>query len=123
LVISEVVARGNTVEREPTAPDWSPFIDKGLIKSPRTALKPSTTKDVAVDVRVTAEAGTYQLPIELNKFAHSPHLENFFAAIRDGVPLNCPAELAFETCVAVLKANDAVAAGRRLEFTESEFKA
>jgi predicted dehydrogenase len=49
------------------------------------------------------------------------HLENFFAAIRSGIPLNCPGEVAFETCATVLKANEAVEAGRRLEFKLEEF--
>lgn len=122
IVISEVVNRGNIAEREPTAPSWDAMIEKGYIKAPPLALKPATSKDVVIDTRVSQPAGSYQLGVELNKYAHTPHLENFFSAIRDGVPLNCPPELAYESAVAVLKANEAVAAGRRLEFSPEEFK-
>ncbi|HJP35460.1 MAG TPA: gfo/Idh/MocA family oxidoreductase, partial [Gammaproteobacteria bacterium] len=66
--------------------------------------------------------GTWPLPIELVKPAHQPHLENFFDAIRLGKPLNCPAEVGYETAVAVLKVNDAVEAGRKLDFAPGEFE-
>lgn len=54
---------------------------------------------------------------------HLPHLQNFFRAIRNGTPLNCPPEIAFVNTATVLKVNDAVAAGRRLEFAPGEFEA
>ncbi len=49
------------------------------------------------------------------------HLENFFDAIRNGTPLTCPAEVAFDTCVSVLRANEAVEAGCRYDFKPDEF--
>jgi predicted dehydrogenase len=54
---------------------------------------------------------------------HGPHLANFFAAIRTGVPLNCPGEVGYDTAVSVLKVNDAAEAQKRLEFKPEEFKA
>ena len=122
LTISEVAARGDTVEREAHAPSWDEYAKKGWLKPVKEAIKPTTTRNVAVDVRVTAEAGKWPLPIELLKPAHQPHLENFFDAVRGRGKLNCPGEVAYETAVAVLKANDAVAAGRKLEFKPEEFK-
>ena len=56
------------------------------------------------------------------KAPHQLHLENFFSAIRNGTKLSCPPEIGYETAVAVLKANDAVAAQKRLTFDASEFK-
>ncbi|MBI5865282.1 MAG: Gfo/Idh/MocA family oxidoreductase [Planctomycetes bacterium] len=58
---------------------------------------------------------------EVKKPVHQLHLENFFSAVRHGTPLSCPAELAYETCVTVMKVNDAVAAQKRLEFKPEEF--
>jgi len=49
------------------------------------------------------------------------HLENFFGAVRGQGELTCPADVAFGTCVTVLKVNDAVAKGCRLEYDPSEF--
>ncbi len=65
-----------------------------------------------------------QALLEMSKKpAHLLHLENFFNAIRSGTPLTCPAELAYETAVSVLKANDAVESGTTLKFDSVEFKA
>jgi hypothetical protein len=52
---------------------------------------------------------------------HLLHLENFFSAIRHGTPLSCPADVAYATSVTILKANDAIDAGKTLQFTPDEF--
>jgi hypothetical protein len=72
---------------------------------------------------VTAEAGRWPLPVELAKPPHQPHLENFFNAIRQGTPLSCPAELAFESAVAVLRVNDVVKTRALSVFRPEQFKA
>lgn len=123
LVISEVPQRGDWAYREAHAPDWAPLVREGLIMSEAPPIQKVQTKNVFVDVRVTAEAGRWPLPIELAKPAHQPHLENFFEAIRRGVPLNCPAELAYESAVAVLKVNEAVRSRAYLKFRSEDFKA
>jgi hypothetical protein len=63
------------------------------------------------------------LPVELAKPAHQPHLENFFSGVRSGTALTCPAELAFESAVAVLRVNDAVRGGGLVRFRPEHFKA
>jgi len=62
-----------------------------------------------------------ELAAQSQKDSRLLHLENFFDAIRNGTPLSCPAEVAFDTCVTVLRANDAVATGCRHEFKPDEF--
>ena len=119
LEISEVPNSGNWAWREEHAPSWDEWVKKGWIKNPIPP--PAPKPGVIVDVRASAEAAKWPLPVELSKPAHQPHLENFFAAIRDGAKLNCPAEVGYETCVAVLKVNDAVAAQKRLTFDPKEF--
>ncbi|HPW17035.1 MAG TPA: Gfo/Idh/MocA family oxidoreductase [Candidatus Aminicenantes bacterium] len=123
LVLSEIPERGNWAMREPHAPEWDSLAKAGLLQSEAAPIRKSATKNIYVDVRVTAEAGRWPLPVELAKPAHQPHLENFFDAVRSGGPLNCPAELAYESCVAVLKANEAVKARRVMEFRPEQFKA
>ncbi|HSA95163.1 MAG TPA: Gfo/Idh/MocA family oxidoreductase [Acidobacteriota bacterium] len=123
LVLSEIPQRGNWAMREPHAPEWDSLAKAGLLQSETVPIQKSATKNIYVDVRVTAEAGRWPLPIELAKPAHQPHLENFFDAVRNGAPLNCPAELAYESCVAVLKTNDAVRDRRVLEFRPEQFRA
>jgi predicted dehydrogenase len=123
LVLSEIPERGNWAMREPHAPEWDSLAKAGLLQSETVPIQKSATKNIYVDVRVTAEAGRWPLPVELAKPAHQPHLENFFDAVRTGAPLNCPAELAYESCVAVLKANEAVKARRVMEFRPEQFRA
>ncbi|OGD29246.1 MAG: hypothetical protein A2V57_01370 [Candidatus Aminicenantes bacterium RBG_19FT_COMBO_65_30] len=123
LVLSEIPQRGNWAMREPHAPEWDSLAKAGLLQSETLPIQKSTTKNVFVDVRVTAEAGRWPLPVELARPAHQPHLENFFDAVRHGTPLTCPAELAYESCVAVLKANEAVKARRVMDFRPEQFKA
>jgi predicted dehydrogenase len=75
-------------------------------------------------VKDTVWSGNHRLlkvPIEMNKPFHQPHLENFFDAIRGRATLNCPAEVGYKTTVVVLKVNEAVQAGRKLEFKPDEF--
>ncbi len=123
LVISEIPDRGNWAMREPHAPEWDSLAKAGLLQSETAPVRKTASKNIYVDVRVTAEAGRWPLPVELAKPAHQPHLENFFDAIRRGTPLTCPAELAYESCVAVISANEGVKARRVLEFRPEQFKA
>jgi hypothetical protein len=49
-------------------------------------------------------------------------LRNFFDAIRGKGKLNCPGEVGYETTVAVLRANEAIKQGKRLDFAPEDFK-
>ncbi|MFW6062249.1 MAG: Gfo/Idh/MocA family protein [Planctomycetota bacterium] len=75
------------------------------------SLLPDGTKDPKAE-RLAAEA---------NKPVHQLHLENFFDAIRGKAELTCPPEVAYETAVAVLTANQAVEAGRKIALESGEF--
>ncbi len=123
LVISEVPQRGNWAMREAHAPEWDSLVKDGLLLTESQPIQKIDTKNIILDVRVTAEAGRWPLPVELAKPPHQPHLENFFNAVRHGTPLSCPAELAFESAVAVLRVNEAVRARTPLAFRPQDFKA
>jgi len=128
LTISEISARGNTVQKEIRAggysdEEWRAFIDKGWIKPTEgDKIKKEVTKDIAVDTRISLQATGNELGVEMNKPAHMPHLENFFAACRHGAKLNCPAELAYESAVAVLAANTAADTRTTVHFKPEDFK-
>jgi len=124
VVISEIPENGNEAFREAHAQEWEPFVKQGLLLQQETAapVAEKSTNEI-IDVRVSPKPLSWGLPVELYKPAHQPHLENFFDAIRLGTPLNCPAEMGYETAVAVLKVNEAVEAQRRLEFKPGEFVA
>jgi hypothetical protein len=52
---------------------------------------------------------------------HQPHIQNFLEAVRGREKLNCPAQIGYETAVTVLKVNEAIEKGCRLEFKTDEF--
>ncbi len=122
IVLSEVPQRGDWAMREAHALEWDSLARDGFLKTEKPPLQKVDTKNVFLDVRVTAEAGRWPLPIELAKPAHQPHLENFFSAILHGTPLSCPAEIGYESAVAVLKANEAVASRRIMALRPQDFK-
>ena len=130
LTIAEITARGNTVQRDLgnsinkwTDEEWRGFIDKGLIlPGADDKIKKDTPKDVSVDSRITALSEGNPISVELNKRPHMPHLENFFAACRHGEKLNCPAELAYESAVAVLAANVSADTHKTHYFKPEDFK-
>jgi predicted dehydrogenase len=110
------------VYREAHAPGWEELVARRLLKP----LVPDTPPPAAagpVDVRETASLDAYDLPVELNKPVHQPHLENFFAAVRGEEKLNCPGDEAFASEYAIFKTNEAVEAGRRIEIPPEECKA
>ncbi len=123
IVISEVPQRGDWAMREAHAPEWDSLVRDGYLKTEKPPIQKIDTKNIFLDVRVTAEAGRWPLPVELAKPAHQPHLENFFSAILHGTPLSCPAEIGYESAVAVLKANEAVASRRMMTLRSQDFKA
>ena len=123
LVISEVPQRGNWALREAHAPEWDSLVKDGYLLSEAAPIRKIETRNIFLDVRVTAETGRWPLPVDLAKPAHQPHLENFFGAVRNGTPLSCPADLAYESAVAVLKVNEAVRTRSLIRFRPEQFKA
>jgi hypothetical protein len=76
-----------------------------------------------VDVRETAALAEYEIPVFFNKPPHQPHLENFFNTIRGTAKLNCPADEAFSSEYVIHKANEAVAAEKKINISDEEVRA
>ncbi len=121
LGISESASRG-TVYPEPSAPDWEQWVKAGIINKPVEEAKSDAGDDALLDVRETLAPPAYEIPVTMEKKYHQPHLENFFNAVRGNEKLNCDGRVGYETAVTVLKVNQAVEAGKRLEFSAEEFK-
>ncbi len=120
LFITESAGRGG-VYREQSAPDWSRWVELGYVNAPEEE-EVSLDESLVLDVRETLAPPQYQIPVEFNDPYHMPHLVNFFNAVRGEEELNCPAEVGYESAVAVLKVNDAVERGQKLTFRPSEFR-
>jgi len=69
------------------------------------------------------DGGKSEIMADVNKPVHQLHLENFFAAVRAGdkSKLSCPAEVGYETAVAVLAANESVAKEAAVAFDAEAF--
>jgi predicted dehydrogenase len=81
-------------------------------------LQPKIEIGPSDEIRVVA----WEVGPDLEKSPYQYHLENFFDAVRKGTPLTCPGEDAFETAVAVIKVNEAIEGGRKIEIKASEYK-
>ena len=125
LMISEASGRGS-IYREVwvSAAEWEPWVKMGYIKEPpEEETEEAPAGEGMLDVRETVKPPSYDIPVTMdNKPYHQPHLENFFDAVRGKGKLNCPAEIGYETAVTVLKVNEAVAAGKKLEFKPEDFE-
>ena len=119
LQISESAGRAS-IYREQSAPLWDKWLDRNYLNAPTEATVPSVNEAV-LDVRETVAPPKYELPVNFNDPYHKPHLENFFNSIRGKDTLNCPAEVGYETAVAVLKVNEAVEKKSLLEYDSNEF--
>jgi len=107
------------IYREEGAKPWDDLIQRGIFLP-----KSDSTADAAkVDVRETEELARYEMAVSFNKPPHQPHLENFFNAIRGTAKLNCPADEAFRSEYVIHKANEAIAAQKRIEITPQETEA
>ena len=119
LQISESAGRA-AIYREQSAPLWDKWVDKNFLDAPVEETD-SNVNDPILDVRETVAPPKYELPVAFNDPYHKPHLENFFNSIRGKETLNCPAEVGYETAVAVLKVNEAVEKKSLIQYDSNEF--
>ncbi|MHC4118046.1 MAG: Gfo/Idh/MocA family protein [Planctomycetota bacterium] len=125
LQMSEISGRG-AVYREKWVPpeNWEKWVKMGIISEPEKEQEQGrnerSASDFLLQVQPTPPPPSYDIPLTTEgKPHHQPHLENFFDAIRGRTTLNCPAEVGYKTAVAVLKVNEAIAAGRKLRIAYS----
>lgn len=113
-----------------SASPWRSCLKKGYLTIPPEWHRFLEERDMTDDQFVaflvdetqrTPDQVSCTLPVRMDKLPHQPHLENFFDTIRGNASLNCPGEIGYETAVTVLKINEAIEAGRKLEFRPEEF--
>jgi predicted dehydrogenase len=120
LLISESEAHAARLYRDPNAPAWDTWVQKGYVTAPK--VQEMKEKDDAVtDVRESVSPDEHMVPVVLRDPYHQPHLQNFFNAVRGKAKLNCPPEVGYESAVSVLKVNEAIEARSRLSFKPEDF--
>ena len=124
LLISESAGRGE-IYRESWVEEtkWDPWVQKNYVTLQKASIEAEVKEgDDEVDVRDSATPALYRMPIEMKVPYHQPHLVNFFDSIRGKTVLNCPGEIGYETAVMVLKVNEAISEGRKIELKPEDFK-
>ncbi len=121
LNISEAASSWDGIYREPWVQPakWEKWVKKGYLKA--IVEQQESDTGAAVDVRESPPPPKYEMEVEFHDPYHKPHLENFFDSIRGRAKLNCPAEIGYETAVTVLKVNEAIQAGQKLDYKPEEF--
>lgn len=123
LLISESeVNYGGQLYRDPNAPAWDTWIQKGYVTAPK--LQEAKEKDdssAVADVRESVSPDQHRVPVVLRDPYHQPHLQNFFDAVRGKAKLNCPPEVGYESAVSVLRVNEAIEAKSGLSFKAEDF--
>jgi predicted dehydrogenase len=134
LIISEAANRGMVYPElmNSDVEDWAGFVKEGRLIGPEEIMQRIDELTISQFAKLLIVEETppgwrlrsrsLNLPAQMNKPYHQPHLQNFFDAIRGKAKLNCPAEIGYETAVAVLKVNEAAEAERKLNFKPDEFK-
>jgi predicted dehydrogenase len=119
-----IYAEGHLITQEGKHP-WDVWAAKGYIQRLPDTPKEEAPKEMSAILALYGQSlppVTYLLNLQWDEPYHKPHLENFIEAVRGKAKLNCPGEVAYETAVQVLRANEAIAAGRPLAFDPAEFK-
>jgi predicted dehydrogenase len=123
LLISESELNyAGKIYRDPNAPAWDEWIQKGYITAPKIQeIKSKEDTGAVADVRESVSPDEHTVPVVLRDPYHQPHLQNFFDAVRGKGKLNCPPEVGYESAVSVLKVNEAIEAKSILAFTPEDF--
>jgi predicted dehydrogenase len=147
IVISEQPVYNQVYREKDTTGDkvgmWEQLARQGFLRKPPATIynkfweRPKAwnipdkwlAREGTQDVRVSIPADPYEMPAmpkELDqKPPHQFHLENFYNTVRSGgsqKDLNCPVTEAYKCAVSVLKINEAVASGQRIDFKPSDFE-
>lgn len=123
LLISESEVHAAKLYRDPNAPAWDRWVQRGYVSVPKIQEAPTEGALAVMDVRESVSPDEHQVPVVLTDPYHQPHLQNFFDAVRGQATLNCPPEVGFESAVSVLKVNEAIQAKTRLAFEPDDFRA
>jgi len=127
MVISESRGRCEVYRDTKNAPEWDSWVKAGFLYKQCECESNciEQAKEECIEncgCEQIKEKGSGAL-VDIRESVPPPRFDLPVVIRSDGrVKLNCPAEVGYETAVAVLKVNEAVEAGRKLEFTPEEFK-
>ena len=101
---------------------WESYVAQGVLLTADELTLPIEERNVSGDSRESGVPMGHGIPISLTDPIHMPHINNFFNGIRGTEKLNCDGEHAFESEAAVYKVYDALAAEKKLYFSDADFR-
>ena len=129
-VVTAELAASSAIYREGWMAEdsWDDLLNKGYLKKKPAPPKPKADSG-AVASYASAPPDQFDLPGDtpyitlesgetIQKPAHMPHLENFFASVRGKATLNCDARHAFESEAPIFWVNPSADAKAPIELTE-----
>jgi predicted dehydrogenase len=99
---------------------WNRLVRRGLLK--KQAAGVAVTGSDTIASYESAPPDEYALPGGLSKQPHTPHIENFYAAIRGDAKLTCDARHALESEAPIYWVNPAANSNQVIHFTEEHLK-
>ena len=129
IKISEITST-SAIYRESTAPPWDNLVDSGYLLRKPAPPKPEAGAG-AVKSYESAPPEIFELPGDLPvitlksgetviKFAHQPHLENFFDSVRGKAKLTCDARHAFLSEAPIFWVNESAKIKQPIVFTPDQ---
>jgi len=94
---------------------WNEAVRRGFLKDKDP---PRTINGQVIESSPSRPLRDYELPGDLNKPPHQPHLENFFAALRGEATLNCDARRAFASEAPMHWVNPSARSRQAIDFTK-----
>ena len=122
IKISERAAFSSIYRETGSAPSWDGLVERGFLKRVSAAPAPASSGSDAIASYESAAPEAYELPGELIKPPHQPHLENFFAAVRGEASLTCDARHAFLSEAPIYWVNPSAEAGEPIELTRKHLE-
>ena len=122
IVVSEDINKGFFFREPTTKPqewmDEATKVESGGVEAIKLIVGESLKQKGANDPKAR------KLLADVKKDLHQLHLENFFTAVRADKRelLNCPAEVGYETAVAVLTANEAMDARKTIDIKPESYR-
>ena len=101
---------------------WEKLASRGYLKKKAPPLRRRSNGEI-IESRPSQTPLDCELPGDLNKPPHQPHLENFFAAIRGETTLNCDARRAFASEAPMHWVNPSARSRQAITFTDEHLAA
>ncbi|MBN2163147.1 MAG: Gfo/Idh/MocA family oxidoreductase [Pontiellaceae bacterium] len=120
IEISERSAFTNLYRESGAVKDWDALVRRGLLR--KTAAVSATGESDAIRAYESAPPDRYDLPGDLNKPPHQPHIENFLAAVRGQEKLTCDARHALESEAPIYWVNPAAENREIIHFTNAHLQ-